>query len=196
MSPVSLFTHSTVARAVRAVGTMAALLVAALLAPSTAAAQSPVSPGTLSVSLGLDSAPEAGIWFTATNHTRIGLIGTLDRRTREVEVPGGVSESESWMRYSGGPAVKWYLAGNNQRVAPFWYVAGTAGVDDPPTDARTTSFTADLGFGADWFIVPQMSLGGTTGLSMVRDRTKTGDMTVTESSLRTLTVGIRMHVYF
>ncbi len=196
MSLVSLFTRGTSARAIRTVGTMAALAAAAFLAPSAATAQSPVSPGTLSLSLGLDSSPEAGVWFTATNHTRIGLIGTLERRTRDVEGSGDTFDSQSWLRYSGGPAVKGYLAGNNQRVAPYWYIAGVAGIDDPPTDARTTSFGADLGFGADWFPVPQISLGGTTGLSMVRDRTKNGDVTITESSIRTLTFGLRMHLYF
>lgn len=180
----------------RALGAVAVLAAFAFLAPTTAAAQSPVSPGTLSISFGLDSTPEAGIWFTATNHTRIGLIGMVERRSEDVEGAEGGSQSETWLRYAGGPALKWYLAGNQQRVAPFWFVAGTAGVDDPPTDARTTSFTADFGFGADWFVVPQVSLGGTTGLAFTRDRTKNGDVTITESTLGTFTVGLQMHIYF
>jgi hypothetical protein len=184
------------AGSVRALLPMAALAAIMLVAPAAAAAQSPVSPGTLSVSVGLQSAPEAGIWFTATTHTRIGLLGTLERRSRSVEGPGGASGSETWLSYSAGPALKWYLSGNQQRVAPFWYLAGTAGVDDPPTDARTTSLTANLGFGADWFVVPQVSLGGITGLALVRDRTTNGDVTLTESTLRTMTVGLQMHIYF
>ncbi|TVP43900.1 MAG: hypothetical protein EA350_12845 [Gemmatimonadales bacterium] len=177
-------------------GVVAALAAATLGAPAAASAQSPVSPGTLSVSVGLDSTPEAGIWFTATTHTRIGLIGTLQRRSNEVEGPGGASESETWLSYSAGPALKWYLSGNQQRVAPFWYLAGTAGVQDRPTDVRTTTFTGNLGFGADWFVVPHVSLGGTTGLSFVRDRTSNGEETLTQSMLRTMTAGLQMHIYF
>ncbi len=180
----------------RALGALVFVAATAILSPTTASAQSPVSPGTLSVSLGLDSSPVAGIWFTATNHTRIGLMGTLDRRNREVDGPGGTSETDTWTAYSAGPALKWYLSGNQQRVAPFWYVAGTAGVEDPPSEVRTTRFTGDLGFGADWFVVPQMSLGGTTGLSWSRARTSNGDATVTDSRLRSLTVGLQMHLYF
>jgi len=171
-------------------------LAATLVAPTAATAQSPVSPGTLSVSVGLDSTPEAGIWFTATNHTRIGLIGTLERRSSDVEGPGGASESETRLSYAAGPALKWYLSGNQQRVAPFWYLAGTAGIQDRPTDVRTTTFTSNLGFGADWFVVPQVSLGGTTGLSLVHDRTTNGEVTATGSTLRTITTGLQMHIYF
>ncbi len=196
MPPGTRKTRCTRAGNLRALGALTGLAVAALLVPSNASAQSPVSPGTLSVSFGLDSTPVAGIWFTATSHTRIGLIGTLERRNRETEGPGGVSESETWTEYSAGPALKWYLSGNQHRVAPFWYLAGTGGVSDPPTEVRTTRFTADLGFGADWFVVPQMSLGGTTGLSWRRDRTTNGDVTVTDSTLRSVTVGIQMHLYF
>jgi hypothetical protein len=188
--------RSTHAGTVRALGALAALAAAALLAPSAASAQSPVSPGTLSVSFGLDSTPTAGIWFTATSHTRIGLIGTLAHRTVDVDGPGGTTTSESRTDYSAGPALKWYLSGNQQRVAPFWYVAGTAGVNDPPTDARTTRYTADLGFGADWFPVSQVSLGGTTGLAWSRARTSNGEVTATESVIRSVTMGLQMHLYF
>ncbi len=184
------------ATALRTMGALTALGAFALLAPANASAQSPVSPGTLSVSLGLDRQPEAGIWFTATSYTRIGLIGIFDRRTREVEGPGDTSTSETTTLYGGGPALKWYLTSNQQRVAPFWYLAGTAGVEDLPNDDRTTRFTGDLGFGADWFPVPQISLGGTTGLSLARERTSNGDTTLTDTRLRSLTVGLNMHLYF
>jgi len=181
---------------VLALGVIAALA-ATLAAPVSTSAQSPVSPGTLSVSLGLDSTPEAGIWFTATTHTRIGLIGTLMHRTAETEGPGGESVTDTWTSYSAGPALKWYLSGNQQRVAPFWYLAGTAGIYDRPTDVRTTTFTGNLGFGADWFVVPHVSLGGTTGLGLVRDRTSDGDdVTNTVTMLRSVTAGIQMHIYF
>jgi hypothetical protein len=176
---------------------MIAALAATLAVPASVTAQSPVTPGTLSVSLGLDSTPEAGIWFTATTHTRIGLIGTLMHRTSETEGPGGDSTTDTRTIYSAGPALKWYLSSNQQRVAPFWYLAGTAGIHDRPTDVRTTTFTGNLGFGADWFPVPHVSLGGTTGLGLVRDRTTDGDdVTNTVTTLRSMTAGLQMHIYF
>lgn len=183
-------------RNLRIMGTLTALGLLALGAPTAASGQSPVSPGTLSVSFGLDKQPEAGMWFTATSHTRIGLIGFLDRRTREVEGPGDTSTSETTTLYGGGPALRWYLTTNQQRVAPFWYLAGTAGIEDRPSDIRTTRFSGDLGFGADWFIIPQVSIGATTGLSLGRERTSNGDTSLTDTRLRTMTVGLQMHLYF
>ncbi len=183
-------------RRTRALGALTVLGAFALLAPPSASAQSPVPPGTLSMSFGLDGKPEAGIWFTATNHTRIGLIGLFDRQTLTVDGPGGTSTSETTMLYAGGPALKWYLATNQQRVAPYWYLAGTAGVKDLPGDARTTRFTGDLGFGTDWFFIPQESIGGTTGLSLGRERTSGGDSTVTDTAIRSFTMGLKMHLYF
>jgi len=59
-----------------------------------------------------------------------------------------------------------------------------------------TRFTGDLGFGADWFLIPQASIGGTTGLSLARERTSNGDTTLTDTRLRSLTVGLQMHIYF
>ena len=180
-----------------ALATGAATIAGALLmTPAIAEAQSPVAPGTLSISFGLQSAPEAGIWFTATNHTRIGLIGTLERRSSEVEGPGSASSSETWLRYSAGPALRWYLSSNSQRVGPFWYLAGTAGVDDPPTNERTTSYEANIGFGVDWFPVPQVSFGGSTGFLFSHERTRNGELTLTDSTLRSLTAGLQMQVHF
>jgi hypothetical protein len=175
---------------------VATLAGAILMTPAIAEAQAPVSPGTLSISFGLQSAPEAGLWFTATSHTRIGLIGTLERRSSEIDGPEGASDSETWLRYSAGPALRWYLSGNSQRVAPFWYVAGTAGVDDPPTNERTTSYEANLGFGVDWSPVQHVSFGGTTGFAFNHDRTKDGDIRRSDSTLRTLTAGLQMQIHF
>jgi hypothetical protein len=185
-------------RRIRAQGALTVLVLGTftLLAPSAASAQSPVPPGTLSMSFGLDGKPEAGIWFTATTHTRLGLIGLFERQSRTVDGPGETSETETTMLYAGGPALKWYLATNQQRVAPYWYLAGLAGVEDLPGDARTTRFTGDFGFGTDWFIIPQASIGGTTGISLGRERTSGGSVTVTDTMIRSFTMGLKMHIYF
>jgi len=167
-----------------------------LLAPVSGHAQSPVSPGTLSISLGLDESPQAGVWFTATNHTRIGLLGTLERTSRSVDGPDGESSSSSRLRYTVGPAFKWYLLTTGDRIAPYWHGAATVGGDDPPGDRRTTSFGLDGGFGVDWFPVPQVSFGGFTGLGFRYDRIREGEVTTTDSRLGTLTAGLQMHVYF
>ncbi len=176
-------------------GTAAALALA-LLAPAAAHAQSPVSPGTLSISLGLQESPQAGLWFTATNHTRLGLLGTMERTTEKTDGPGGDGDSSTRMRFTVGPALKWYILSNTAGVSPYWYVAGSVGVDDPPDDSRTTSYDASGGFGVDWFPVPLVSFGGFTGVKFEYDRTRIGDFTSTDSRLGTLTAGLQMHIYF
>jgi hypothetical protein len=173
-----------------------AAAVALLIAPSSGHAQSPVGPGTLSISLGLDRSPEAGIWFTATRYTRIGLLGTIDRTSNSSEGPGDGTASSSRFRYTVGPALKWYLVTDGDRVAPYWHTSGWVGGDDPPGDRRVTTLGVDGGFGVDWFPVPQVSFGGYTGLEFTYERTKEGDVTNTFSRLGTLTAGLQMHIYF
>lgn len=175
---------------------LSALAAAGLLAPSAVSAQSPVSPGTLSISLGLQEAPQAGLWLTATNHTRLGLLGTMERTTDKVDGPGSLGDSDTRMRYTVGPALKWYILSSTAGVSPYWLAAASVGVDDRPDDTRTTFYTASGGFGADWFPTPLVSFGGFTGVDFSYDRTRAGDFTTTRSSLGTLTAGLEMHVYF
>jgi len=181
---------------IAAAGLLTAMGATTLFAPSLVSAQSPVSPGTLSISLGLQEAPQAGLWLTATNHTRIGLLGTMERTSDTVDGPGDQSNSDTRMRFTVGPALKWYILSNTSGVSPYWLAAASVGVDDRPDDTRTTSYTASGGFGADWFPAPLVSFGGFTGVNFDYDRTRVGDVTTTRSRLGTLTAGLQMHVYF
>jgi hypothetical protein len=164
--------------------------------PHSARSQSPVSPGTLSISLGLDSGTQAGIWLTATSSVRVGLLGTLERTRNSVDGPGDASTSSTRIRFAVGPALKWYVLSNTTPVSPFWYASASLGADDPPNDERTTSYGLVGGFGADWFPVPQVSFGGHTGLGFTYDRTRENGVTRTSSRLGTLTAGLQMHIYF
>jgi hypothetical protein len=174
----------------------AMVLAGALFMAPPLQAQSPVSPGTLSISIGLQDSPQAGIWLTATTHTRLGLIGTAERTSSKVEGPGQDGDSATRMRYKVGPAVKWYILSSTQGISPFWYVAGSVGVDDPPEDTRTTTYDASGGFGVDWFPVPLVSFGAFTGMEFNYDRVRSGDLTTTSSQLGTMTAGLQMHIYF
>jgi len=195
ISPRQPHPHARILRFASA-GLLTAIAAYTLSSPSVASAQSPVSPGTLSISLGLQDAPQAGLWLTATNHTRLGLLGTMERTSDKVSGPGDQSDSDTRMRYTVGPALKWYILSSTAGVSPYWLAAASVGVDDRPDDTRTTSYTASGGFGADWFPTPLVSFGGFTGVNFAYDRTRTGDITTTNSRLGTVTAGLQMHVYF
>ena len=62
-----------------------------------------------------------------------------------------------------------------------------------PQDRTSRGAGIDGGFGVDWFPVDQMSIGGWTGLRFSNDRAENDDTT---SRFRTVTTGLRVHLYF
>lgn len=179
------------------VGIVLAGLAAFVMSPPvTAEAQvpAPVSEGTTSLSFGIDGngSGEAGIWLFISDRTNLGLLGRLDWVSEERNPP---RSDRTELTFGIGPRVKWYLMGS-PRVAPFWFggfdVTHTRrSEDDEDRTSRGIGF--DGGFGVDWFPVDQMSVGGWTGLRISSDRAENEDTT---SRIRTLTTGLRVHIYF
>ncbi len=176
-----------------------ALLIAlALLALAAAAveAQAPqaLSPGTRSLSFGIDGSgtSEAGIWYFLSQRSSVGLLGSLDWMSED----RGADDDRSHLEMTLGPRVKWYLT-NPARVAPFWHGGFSFGHVRSSREGREDRTGRTLGveggFGVDWFPVEQMSVGGWTGLRLRDERLPSGD---TRTRLTTLTTGLRVHLYF
>jgi hypothetical protein len=181
-------------------GRMALLLSVALwllLSPPLLEAQSPapVSQGTRSLSFGIDGSgsSEAGIWYFISDRSNLGLLGTLDWVSED---RGGARSDRSQFTLGIGPRIKWYVTGS-PRIAPFWY--GGLGFthsrrsEEGEADRTSRGVGIDGGFGVDWFPVDQMSVGGWTGLRFSNDRAENDDTT---SRFRTVTTGLRVHLYF
>ncbi len=177
---------------------LASALAVLLLVPTGVLhAQGPAvaSPGTKSLSFGIDGdgSAEAGVWLFVSDRTNLGLLGTLDWISRDRESPGS-DRSETTLGI--GPALKWHLL-RSPRVAPFWYGSlrfnHTTRSEDGEDDRTSRTLGLDGGFGVDWFPVDQMSVGGWTGLRLTSDRAENDDST---TRLRTLTTGLKVHIYF
>jgi hypothetical protein len=181
-------------------GPMALLLLVPLvllLSPPVLEAQSPapVSQGTRSLSFGIDGSGsgEAGIWYFISDRSNLGLLGTLDWVSED---RGGNRSDRSQFTLGLGPRIKWYVVGG-PRIAPFWYgglgFTHTRRSEEGESDRSSRGAGIDGGFGVDWFPVDQMSIGGWTGLRFSSDRAENDDST---SRLRTVTTGLRVHLYF
>jgi hypothetical protein len=160
-------------------------------------AQSPpgVTEGTRSLSFGIDGSGsgEAGLWIFISERSNLGILGTLDWISEDRESP---RSDRTHFSLGLGPRIKWYVAGS-PRVAPFWFggmqFSHTRRTEDDEDDHTTRGLGLEGGFGVDWFPVDQMSVGGWTGLRLTTDRAENDDTT---TRLRTLTTGLRVHVYF
>jgi hypothetical protein len=181
----------------RQVGVVAgAFLLLSLVSAPAAQGQSPapMSHGTKSISFGIDGSgsAEAGIWTFISDRSNVGLIGTLDWRSEDRDPQADRSEFTLGI----GPRLKWYLDGS-PRVAPFWYggldFRHTRRKEDDEDERSSRGLGLDGGFGVDWFPVGQISIGGWTGLRLTSDRAENDNTT---TRLRTLTTGLRMHIYF
>jgi len=166
-----------------------------LLAPGLhAQAPQAISSGTKSLSFGIDGSgsSEAGIWLFVSDRTNLGLLGSLDWVSEDRDPQDDRSE----VRLGVGPRVKWYLS-DPGRVAPFWFGGMEFNhrrvSEEGESDRTSRGLGLDGGFGVDWFPVEQISIGGWTGLRLTSNRL-TNDNTRTR--LRTLTTGLRVHLYF
>ncbi len=165
--------------------------------PAALYAQAPpgVSEGTRSLSFGIDGdgSTEAGIWIFISERSNLGLLGTLDWVSVDREAP---RSDRSDFRLGLGPRIKWYIPGS-ARVAPFWFggleFSHTRRTEGDEDEQTTRGLGLDGGFGVDWFPVDQMSVGGWTGLRLTTDRAENDDTT---TRLRSLTTGLRVHLYF
>jgi hypothetical protein len=168
---------------------VALVMVPALQAQSPA----PVSQGTKSLSFGIDGdgSSEAGIWIFISDRSNLGLLGTMDWRSEDRSGP-----DRSEFTLGVGPAIKWYLL-RTPRVAPFWlgglHFTHTRRSEEGEPDRTRRGAGFDAGFGVDWFPVDQISVGGWTGFRFTNDRAENDDTT---TRLRTLTTGLRVHLYF
>jgi hypothetical protein len=171
------------------------LLAGAFLLTPTLQAQTPqaISSGTKSLSFGIDGSgtSEAGLWLLVSDRTNLGLLGSLDWVSEDRDSQDDRSE----FRLGVGPRVKWYLT-DPGRVAPFWFggmeFAHLRVSEEGESDRTSRGLGLDGGFGVDWFPVEQISIGGWTGLRLTSDRL-TNDNNRTR--LRTLTTGLRVHLY-
>ncbi len=176
-------------------GFLALALLPFLAAELEAQAPAPLSEGTRSLSFGIDGSgsSEAGIWMFLSDRANVGLLGTLDWTSED---RGGPRSDRSQFTLGLGPRIKWYMP-QTPRVAPFWFgglgFTHTRRSEEDEEDRTSRGLNLDGGFGVDWFPVDQISLGGWTGLRLSNGRAENDDTT---TRLRTLTTGLRVHIYF
>jgi hypothetical protein len=113
--------------------------------------------------------PGIGMWYGVSPQVRLGIFGNGNVRSGQ----DSGARSTDWSAFLA-PTVRYALS-TASRVVPFWQAGLQVGVDVFPGENGTTVNELDLGvssgFGVEYFVVPNVTIGGYWGLryGMVRD---------------------------
>lgn len=144
-----------------------------------------------------------GIWRMLSHRTGLGLI--LDLGVRRLET-GETGQANS-TRIGIQPMVKRYV-GVGKSVAPFFFGGlfanhsrreSTESATRGPVSGETWHAGASAGGGAEWFIVPQVSLGGRVGVQAGISRAENqSELETVEKGLffDSFTSNLALHIYF
>jgi hypothetical protein len=150
-----------------------------------------VQRGEHSIALDVSNDLEIGYWNRQSERMDLGL---------QVWAQGVWSDANDRLAIGITPAIKQYF-GSAGRLAPYSYwgiplgytrvAYDNTGVED--TNEDSFSVGGELGFGLDWFPVPQVSVGGHVGLMAAYSGIASDENTFL---LLTQSSGIRVHLYF
>lgn len=192
---------------------LALLVLVGLVTPSTAMAQVPAEPGSISIAASLftdDDGSVLGVWYLLGSRLNLGLEVELNRATSEETVTSpstkndGLAETESW---TVGPAVKWYGRVDGP-VIPYLRAKVAYGESanelqlrgEIDSEGSSSTFLVSGALGAEWFPIPQLSVGAHAGLFWQRREVDTRNSQVrrdrTDTNWATFRSGIELFYYF
>ena len=197
--------------------TLLALLMLATV-PAAAAQEAPAGPNALregawSLSFGIPSGVPfgggagLGFWRMLSDRTNLGVKVELEYDYAEAVTPGPDQAVEEF-RTGLGLETKRYLV-TTRAVAPFLHGRVGAGYfrsdrtfPEPANTSRGWSVDAGAGVGLEWFPARSVSVAGSTGVAVSRDRSRVpagpdGEESRTRYfSVGTVTSGLGFQIYF